>query len=41
MEAVDAMKNSNNNLINNVKRKVKGSKSSGASPSQQCNINWC
>jgi len=40
MEAMDAMNNSSNNLINNVKRKNKGSRSSGASPSQQCNINW-
>ncbi len=37
---MDAMNNSSNNLINNVKRKNKGSRSSGASPSQQCNINW-
>jgi hypothetical protein len=40
MEAMDATNNSNNNLINNVKRKGKGSRSSGASPSQQCNTNW-
>ncbi len=37
---MDATNNSNNNLINNVKRKGKGSRSSGASPSQQCNTNW-
>jgi hypothetical protein len=40
MEVMDAMNNSSNNLINNVKRKDKGNRSSGACISQQCNANY-
>jgi hypothetical protein len=40
IKAMDVMNNSNNNLINNVKIKGKGSRSSGAGPSQQCNTSW-
>jgi hypothetical protein len=34
MEALDAMNNSSNNLVNNVKGKGKGNISNGKSPSQ-------
>jgi hypothetical protein len=38
MEALDAMNNSSNNLVNDVKGKGKSNISNGKSPSQQHNI---